>query len=721
MIFQSQSSFRRTRLGLTTALLASLSALPALTATADPYAEGAYEDADVTEIVVTGRAQTLYRVSETSVARGASNPLDIPQAVSIINASLIADQGARDMTDLYRNVAGITQFSYSGVTFRGFRQDQVFYDSLRGNPFIAFSVPKLFNIERVEILKGPAGMLYGPGEPGGLINYVTKTPTDEFAAQAALTMGTYDRYGASGEMSGALNNSGTILGRVGAFYETMKPFRNNTDDQSLILDSGLTFKLGDDARLLTQVTRYEQDMQGARLRGVPTDDEGNFLTDISWNTNEATDFLNLDATTYQARFQAEPAEGFRTELAARYFNAQERQQYHEPRGLVDTDDDEVVDSSLRELRDQARETDGLTLSATANIDHSLGGFDNKILVGGDWYRENAMFWAHTVPRGDVPVLSLEDPDYGLSGASFYDLDSYALRTTQSRSTRYGFYLQDQLNLTDEWVLVGGLRYDRYEDEDRITSEGYEDAEWTFRSGVIYKPREDLSLYASWSQSFEPQSISAQDPLAGGPFNPISGSQIEAGVKLALFDGKLQASLSAYKIKRQNLLQLDPNGNSADGVDDMAPIGEVTSKGVDIELAADITDQWVITANYAYNDTRITGTVDGQSLSNAVGDRFANAPEHQAGLWTRYEVPSINTTLAFGAEYVSERVSIDGQTVKAYTIYDTSLIHDLNDQVSVLLRIDNLFDKVYAASGFIARDGHFPGEPRTAFIELRWKL
>lgn len=676
---------------------------------------------DVTEIVVTGRAQKLYRVTETGVARGAGNPLDIPQAVTILNSSLISDQGARDVTDLYRNISGITQFSYSGITFRGFRQDQVFYDSLRGNPFIAFSVPKLFNIERVEVLKGPAGMLYGPGEPGGLINYVTKTPTEEFTAQANITGGNYDRYGAAGEMSGALNDSGTLLGRAGVFYENMKPFRNNTQDKSLIVDTGLTLKLGEESRVITQVTHYDQKMQGARLRGVVTDDDGNFLTDISWNANEATDFLNLKATVYQARLQAKPSDAISAELAVRYFEGRERQQYHEPRGLVDTTGDGQLDSSLRELRDQQRKTNGLTFSGTATIDQPVGGLDNRILIGGDWYRENADFWAHTVPRGEVPTLALENPVYGLSGAQFYDLDSYALRTTKSRSTQYGFYLQDQLHLSDDWVLVGGARYDRYDNEDVIGNTGYNDGDWAFRAGIIYHPREDISLYSSWSESFEPQSISSQDTLAGGPFNPVTGEQIEAGIKLALMDGRLQANAAIYQIKRQNLLQADPNGDSSDGVDDQAPVGEVTSKGFEIEIATDVTDYWVVTANYAYNNTRITGTVEGQSLSNAVGNRFANAPEHQAGLWTRYEIMPINTTLAFGAEYVSKRLSLDGQTVRAYTIFDTSLIHQLNEQISVILRVDNLFDKEYAASGFIARDGHFPGEPRTAFVELRWKL
>ncbi|WP_308909848.1 TonB-dependent siderophore receptor [Pseudokordiimonas caeni] len=684
---------------------------------AETYAAGD----DVEEIIVSGRAQTLYRVSETSVVRGAADPLDIPQSVTVLNAALIADQGARDMTDLYRNIAGISTFSYSGVTFRGFRQDQVFYDNLRGNPFIAFSVPKLFNIERVEVLKGPAGMLYGPGEPGGLINYVTKVPTEELAASASLTRGNYDRYGAAGDVSGALNKSETILGRVGAFYETMKPFRNNTKDTSLILDGGLTFKLGESARLITQVSHYDQDMQAARLRGVPVDDNGDFLADRSWNTNEASDFLDLKATVLQSRLLGEVSDDWSYELAVRYFDANERQQYHEARGLVDTDADGVVDASRRELRDQERNTEGLTIAASSVINKPLFGLDNTILVGGDYYREDSDFWGRTVPNAEIPLLSLTNPVYGQSGASFYDLESYPLRSTESRLTRTGIYLQDQLSLTDNLILIAGVRYDDFEDEDLLSDTGFSDGDWALRGGVIYKPVDGVSFYASWSESFEPQAISSQSELAGGPFSPMTGSQIEGGVKFDLFNGRLQGGAAVYQIKRQNMLQVDPNGDESDGVADFSTVGEVTSEGFEVELVADLTDAWVLTANYGYNDARITRTVPGGTFTNAVGDRFANAPKHQAGLWTRYEVAAINTTFAAGMEYVGERVSIEGQPVNPYTIFDASIIYTFSEELDVMLRADNIFDKKYAASGFIARTGHFPGEPRTVFVELRWKL
>ncbi|MGH6997094.1 MAG: TonB-dependent siderophore receptor, partial [Phenylobacterium sp.] len=123
---------------------------------------------------------------------------------------------------------------------------------------------------------------------------------------------------------------------------------------------------------------------------------------------------------------------------------------------------------------------------------------------------------------------------------------------------------------------------------------------------------------------------------------------------------------------------------------------------------------------AYNHVRVTKSAPGRVLSNAVGDRFANAPAHEAGFWTRYQIAAIDTAIAFGGEYVGERISIDGQMVKPYTIFDVSIIKTFGP-VRAMLRIDNLFDKTYAASGFITRSGHFPGEPRSVFLELRTRF
>jgi iron complex outermembrane receptor protein len=178
----------------------------------------------------------------------------------------------------------------------------------------------------------------------------------------------------------------------------------------------------------------------------------------------------------------------------------------------------------------------------------------------------------------------------------------------------------------------------------------------------------------------------------------------------------------YEITRQNFLQLllDENGQTVDvgndGREDLDALGEVTSRGVEFDIVADVTDNWVVTLAYAYNDTKITENNGTVGFSNSVGTRFANAPENQVGLWTRYQFPSLNTAFAFGADYVDEQISLSGQRVKEFAVFDASIIWE-PDPVKVQLRIDNIFDEDYARSGFIERTGHFPGEPRTVFVEV----
>jgi len=123
------------------------------------------EEPEADGIVVTGRAQKLYRVETTAATKLPTEPLLSSQNVTVITGELIQDQGARDAQDIYRNISGVSFFSYAGVTARGFRQEEIFFDGLRGDPYAGFSVPQLVNLERVEFLKGPSGMLYGPGAP----------------------------------------------------------------------------------------------------------------------------------------------------------------------------------------------------------------------------------------------------------------------------------------------------------------------------------------------------------------------------------------------------------------------------------------------------------------------------------------------------------------------------------------------------------------------------
>lgn len=668
------------------------------------------------DIVVSGRASKLYRTDKTEIGRGASDPLDIPQSVQILTADLIRDQGARDITDLYRNVAGLSASQYATVTYRGFRQDGSFYDGLRGDPFQGFAVPSLFSIERVEFLKGPVGMLYGANAPGGMINYVTKKPTDTLTGSLRVIGGNFDRYGASGEISGPMAADGAITGRAGAYYENLSTIQRNSRTRSLVLDGGLGFKLGPDTKLVTQLTHFRQDLPG-RLRGIPIDEDGNFLADRSWNHLEPTDSMDLDGTVAQARLDHRLNDAVSFNLASRWFQYSEDQDYHEPRPVTDTDGDGIPDTVTREFRSQQRDIEGVTVAGNVSAKFATGPLRHTVSTGGDWYWQRSKFHGVST-RSGVPALSLANPVYGLVPAGGYNLANGSVEANDTYSHRYGLFLQDQVDLGRHVILVGGLRQDWFDDRDPVAGDPRTSGRRTsWRAGAIYKPMQRVSLYTSYSQSFEPQDPGRQSSNVGGPFAPVASRQVEVGAKAELLGGALQPTIAAYRIVRRGIVQADPDIAPVNGVDQLSPIGEVTSKGIELTLAADITRNWVLTANYAYNHARITDSAAGAAIDNSVGNRFPNAPDHQAGLWSRYQFPKLDAAIAFGGQYVSSQLARSGARMKPYTIFDASITKGLGF-ADVMVRIENIFDKTYATSAFDARRGAFVGRARTVFVELR---
>ncbi len=677
-------------------------------------------DSDLSEVVISARAQRLYRVAETTAGRLPTEPLASSQSIQVINSELIADQGARTALDLYRNLSGVTFFSYAGVTARGFRQEEIFFDGLRGDTYASFSVPQLFDVERVEFLKGPAGMLYGPTAPGGVFNYTTKGPLAELKADARIVIGTDSRRGGSLDLNAPVGDHGTAV-RIGAFYEDRDLPRFGAANETRIAHAVLRVPIGNTTVDL-RGARYSQDLPANRLRGVPVDNFGNFLASIRWNHNEPTDFLRLQSDVSQLKWRGKVGEAFTFDAGLRYNFASENQQYHEPIGLFDTNADGVVDAARREYRDQIRDFKHWSFAANGIWSISSARADYRVLAGIDHFDNDYSIYSrfargtNTAAAGRPAPLSLVSPVYRQSNPAAYTLSAFVRST--SDAVRDGAYLLGEATL-GRWVTTLGLRYDEF--EDRANNRTFSADALTWRAGLVYRLRDDMSAYGQIANSFEPQSVNAQSPLAGGPFDPTEGEMIEAGLKWQLGGGRLQGGVAIYAIRRSNILQADPRGDvGRDGVNDLVAFGEVGSKGIELDLSADITDNWVATASYAYNDTRVTRSNGLTTITNSVGDRFANAPRNQFGFWTRYQFPVVGLAVALGGDYVDVRRSLSNQIVKPYFVADFSLIFE-RPAWKGLLRVNNVFDEVYAASGFIDRTGHFPGAPREAFLELarRW--
>lgn len=708
---------------LTIAVLTALNSVPASAQQSDQQPSNQLQaDKDLEVIEIKGRAQTLYRASQSSVGTRTDTDLElIPQNIQVLPEALIRDQAARQVTDLYRSMSGVSAFSYSGVTFRGFRQDEILYDGVRGDPFNGFAVPQLFNVQEVQLLKGSSGALYGSSAPGGLINYVTKKPQRTAKNQLELGLGNDEYWQGSLELSGPLTEQQAY--RFGYYRDSEQPFRWNTKVENEILDLGYLIDLTDSTSLTLQYNTVTQDYQGARLRGVPTDDQGNFLGDRAWNHNEATDFQSLEADVWQVRADHEFNSNWRTDLTWRHYDNTELQNYHEPFCSYDTDGDGVVDYCRRQFRDQRRENTADSVTWNNIVEFSTAGLNHQLLLGADTMTQDSYFLGRNVAPieqgGKALGISLINPVYGLTSAADYDIDSIKSTPTDTTAVRQGFYLQDQVDLTASWNLLLGVRWDSFEDKNNMASSKVDGSDSSWRVGSTYQLTDWVRLYALKGTGFSPQATASQVPEVGGPFEAEQSSIVEAGARFSLLDDAIRLNVATYEMIRNNILQADPRGDvGGDGRDDQIALGEVKSKGVEVDLLGDLTDSWVLNLNYAYNDTRIVESTS--AITNAVGDKFANAPQHQIGVWSRYELDSINSAIAAGMDYVSDQLSIDGQHVKSYTVFDMSW-QTRWQQWLFQANVKNLFDKTYATAGFIERTGHFPGEPRRLIVTASYQF
>lgn len=677
---------------------------------------------DVEKIEVTGRAQQFYLDSQTRIGtKTDADIMEIPLSVQVLTRQLIADQAARDITDMYRSIAGVSEFSYSGVTFRGFRDDaNVFYDGVRGDPFSGFSVPQLFNVERVEVLKGPAAALYGGGEPGGMINYVSRKPSFNEYRNVTVTGGNFSLAGASTEFTGAVNES--VAYRFGAFYETQDSFRNNADSENIELAGGALFVLGNNTELTTTYDYIVQNLGGNRLRGVPVDDDGNFLVDRSYNANEKGDYQDLEALVLQANLEHDFSDSLTFNGTLRYLDNERNQGYHESRSWIDVNGDGVADINdetiRREYRKQLRANDELSLTLDFVYDFEAAGIAHQLLFGGDWQhvKTDYDYFRARYEADGVANLNIFTLNYGETGPTTYNLTD--MNRDGLERQRASFYVQDKMQFSDNWALMLGARFDYFDEQSMDTDTAYNDSDVTPRAGLIYTPTDETTVYLNYSESFNPVDPSQYEESVADPLSPETGNQVELGLKQSWLNGSIMTTAAIYQIDKENLVINNPDfidGENNDIEPALINFGLVESQGAEFTLVGDITDNISITANYAYNDTLLE---EGAISNTYDGRRFANSPRHQAGFWARYNIAVIDSAFAMGVDYVSEQISLNGQRVKPFTIFDASWTTRW-DNVLLSVNVKNLFDKVYAVSGFSERNGHFPGEPREVVVQLSY--
>jgi iron complex outermembrane receptor protein len=610
---------------------------------------------------------------------------------------------------------------------RGFTQREVLVNGVKGNPYGSFdgdinntgfstSQFRLSNLERLEVLKGPSSVLYGSGEPGGIINYVTKKPRDTFAASATIGTGQYAQKLAEAEVTGPANAARTLLYRGAVYVEDRDSFRFNAATRNAHLVGGLAWKPSTRSALGLEYEYIDQHNSGHRLRGVPVNAAGDFLADYRWTATEPGDFTDLSANVVQARFDQVVGTSARLDATIRYLAYDRHENYHEPRGI--TNNGTLMQ---REFRDQLRTNDDWTLAVNLASPFRVGRSRHDLVAGTDIVSQDFLFRFATARQassgGPVPPLALVSPAYGTVNAASYGLTAASFSTDLADTRRTGVYVQDLVALGARVNLLAGGRIDRYNDSGSsagLSLDGDQTA-LTGRLGLVFKPRPHISTYANVANGFSRAPVLAQTPTANGPHDAETSRQVEIGSKTEWWQGRAQLTLAGFQIVKQNVLRPDPSqGPTGTNLNAVLSTGEIRNRGFEIDLAGELMPRWNLAFNYAYLDSEITR----DPTPAIVGRRMPNAPPHALGLFTRIDLP-LGAAAGGSLQYVGDREEpFAGIKAPAFAVVDLHYYQQLGSRAKVLLRLDNAFDRQYAsASLFAARAGNVPGQPRTFSIQL----
>ena len=667
-----------------------------------------------------------YHLEETAFAtRTATRLLDLPQSVQIFPNQLIEDRAVLEGNELFRNVSGLNQSPYSTMVFRGFTQREILYNGARGNPFgslegdvnnagFSTSQIRLTNIQRVEVLKGPTAALYGAGEPGGLINYVNKQPKEVLDGELQVRFGSFGQKMTNADFGGPI---GTRLLARGAFYfEDRDSFRTNAESRNSHAAANLVFKANDRNRFTFEGEFLNQRLPGNRMRGIPVDARGNFLTYMQWSGNEPTDFIKMIARVFQARGEHDLSSGWNINYTFRVLGFENNDNYHEPRAL--NAPTATGRTMRREFRDFYRSNDDW--SGVGNLTRSLktGTLTHRLLFGVEHFAQDHLFRSRRAREqevgGPVPAIDILNPVYGRGLPGTYNLGAFTNSTADTKRT--GFYGQDQVVLNRYFQLLLSGRADRYDDQGfAAVPLKFADTAYSGRAGLLVKPREQLSFFASYASNFTRAPIFSQAPSANGPHKPETGNQIEGGVKLEVFNRRLLLSSSVFNIEKENILRPDPAfGPQGTNVNAVFAVGAARSRGFEFNLDGFLTNRWYAAFNYAWVSTRITR----DNVGSLIGQPLANAPRHTTGLFTRYNFLP-RTGFGFGFEQVSERVEpFAALRAAGYVIADAGIYHEFNGWSRLQIQVTNLANSTYASSIlFAARAGLMPGQPRAVIVTL----
>ncbi len=684
----------------------------------NPPQQPSAETNEPIELTVTGRQDGYSAPNATTGTRTDTPILDIPQSIQVVPQRVIEDQQVIRLDEALANVSNVISGGFdtnteARYTIRGFDDAPLLIDGFRQYGFP--EVPETANLERVEVLKGPASILYGEIQPGGIINAVTKKPLSEPFYEAEIQLGSYDLVRSRLDLSGPLSNNGSLLYRLNASYLNSESFRGfERNFEQFFVSPVLAFKLGEN----TDITFNVQYSNRERAFDAGLIAVGESVIDVPRDSaersaggdrilNEPDDFIERTFVSTGYSLEHRFNDRWTLRNAFRYATTK----VFSDKLTIPTAFDETTGILDRVYAFNDFYSDDYALQTNAVGKFNTGSIKHTLLFGVDLNRTDSDTFSRSDFFNSVP-LDVFNPVYGATPRTSLDT---LLIDRKSTTNRLGIYVQDEIAFSDKLKLLAGLRYEtvdqEIENEPALFYPGGDTNQsnnaWTPRVGIVYQPIEAVSLYASYSQSFNPNIDSFT--VNGDPLEPERGEGYEVGVKTELLEGSLFATLAYFDITKQNVATEDSN---FPGLGISVATGEQRSRGIELDVSGQILPGWNIIASYAHTDAEVT-----EDNIIPTGNSLSGVPKNSASLWTTYEIQSGQLQgLGFGVgvNYIGEREGdLDNSfRLGSYFLTNAALFYRQDDW-RFALNFKNIFDVDYITGvPFSRTSGIYPGEPFT---------
>lgn len=649
-----------------------------------------------------GPDATIVGKSSRTSSKTDTPLLDAPASVSVVTERELEIRGVKTLDEAVAYTPGVSSDIYGSDNRYDYFQIRGFYSSGRtfrdGLPMrisvFTGSRSEPYGLQRVEVLKGANSTLFGLSEPGGIVNTVTKRPQDVKFGEVYTTVGE-DHVETGIDFGGPIDADGVWTYRLTAKGQDGSSDYDFLDDDRIYIAPALTFAptADTDFTLLTNYMRRD----GATAHSIPYSLRGQIDSETYLGE---PDFDAMDTEEWNIGYEFRHNFGngleFRQNMRYTDLDLVYRQVFPGGATAAAPRSAYAVDANVKRF----------DIDNQLQYDASFSVFDSKTLLGLSYAHDDASQVGY-YGVGTVAPIDPFNPIY-----TGVDLSGVAPSISKGTQAAKSIYLQEELTINKQWIITAGTRYDYIDTIDKQANVSAVDEAVTSRLGLTYKATNELSLYASYQESFLPIGVD-RTSLIGTP-KPQEGTQYEIGAKYQPEGIDALFSVALFDLTQTNLVQTVGPGVLQD------QIGEVNVRGLELEAKVALTNQLNLTAAYTYLDAEIK--VDANAA--IVGKRPEIVPKHMASVWADYTIPGNGTlgdlTLGAGARFVAglEADNENTITLPSRTVFDVAAKYMVTDNVALSLNVENLFDKEYITEiGF--NDAAFYGNRRAYRASLRY--